>query len=137
MPYPYDPYWYLHYNNQPPPPPPATWSQSSGQQAASQHPPPPQCKYAERENISGIKEIELGNGKMIIVNSTIHHANRLIPARIWLDTGSTITLISKRFIMENKMNCGKYFKNFVLQGINGFSIKKESYVCSFDLEINK
>jgi hypothetical protein len=134
-------------SQQPPPPPPPAYayngygyygwpgaSAASPSSSSTQQPPTGACMLSE---IGVVKDTTLGGGTMIVINTTISHSNRLIPARIWLDTGSSITLISKKFLTDNRMNCSKYFKNFVLQGINSVSVRQESFVCSFNLLVNK
>src|SRR5690348_16717953 len=63
----------------------------------------------------------VGGGELLVLKGKISHNGRLITARVWLDTGATITLISRKLLEENLMNCTKSVSSFVIQGINNSS----------------
>src|SRR3954467_4042763 len=78
---------------------------------------------------------QLGGGEMIIITDEIRFNNLLIPARIWLDCASSLTLVSRKFVMDNKIRLTKSVINFVIQGINSSSVTKDSFYAEFELHV--
>jgi hypothetical protein len=110
------------------------------QQHSSMTQPPPAgfCMSFDKNNkrieiVGAITMLLPGGGKKIVVNTTIHHNSKLISARIWIDTGAQITLISKSFVENHKMILKKTPKIFVLTGVNSSLENKFFYyrICPF------
>ena len=115
--------------------------QPQQQTTFAQFPPPAMCMSYNRK----LKRIEVagavtrqqpGGGKKIVVDTMIFSANKFIPSRIWLDTGSQITLISRSFVALHGLKCCEADNKYVLQGVNSVSSLSDSQLVYFQLAIN-